>query len=278
MRTLSTVEKAIDVLHLLAKHRSGLSVKEVAQHLGVQRSTAHQFLASLKKKELLEQHPVTRHYVVGARLLSLGMAYARNLNLQDRVQPILKKLRDQAGETVLLLMRSGDKLVYVAQVESLHFHRSIVLIGDYIPLHFGASGAVVLAHLPDAEAEESITRLRLNTLDWRDSKGRWDPLTLLNDGFRQKLAKVRKQGYCASFEQLFKSVNAIAAPVFDLHDHAAGCVSIVGPSERFTQEVVKSQIRPLLETAQEVSSAFGSGLVWDERGMWSHREAIARTE
>lgn len=277
MRTLSTVEKAIDVLHLLAKHRSGLGVKEVAQHLGVQRSTAHQFLASLKKKELLEQHPITRHYMLGAHLLSLGMAYVRNLNLYDKVLPILTKLRDQAGETVLLCMRSGEKLIYVAQVESLHFHRSIVLIGDHIPLHFGASGAVVLAHLPEAEAEESIAGLRLSTLDWRDGQGRRDPLTLLDDGFRRTLAKVRKQGYCTSFEQIFKSVHAIAAPVFDAHDHAAGCVTIVGPSERFTQKVVRSQIRPLLETAQEVSSAFGAALVWDARGMWTHREAMTRT-
>lgn len=252
MRTLSTVEKAVDVLLVLAANQAGLGVTEIGARLAMKKSTAHQFLASLRKKELIDQDPVTRQYRLSPRLLRFGMAYLQHMDLPNRVLPFLRKLRDETGETVILNMRAGNTLIHVAQVEGTQPVRRVVDIGGFQPLQYGAPGKAVLAFLPEAEVAEILSQA---------DNGLPLPFPGLTAGAtpvnREELPQVRRDGYAVSCEQLIKGVHAMAAPVFNSFEEVFGCVTISGPGDRFTLPLMKSRLQPLLQAAQGISRAFG---------------------
>ena len=260
MRTLSTVEKAIDVLFALAGNQAGLGVTEIGTRLALKKSTAHQFLASLRKKELIEQDPTTRQYRLSPRVLRLSMAYLNHLDLPHRVLPFLRKLQEKSGETVILNMRGGKMLIHVAQVEGKHAVRRVVEIGGFQPLEYGAPATAVLAFLPESEAAE-ILKTADKGANSSGSKAASGPGKVTKEALR----RVRQEGYAMSFGKVIKGVHAMAVPVFDSDDSAVGCVTISGPADRFTLPIMRRQIQPLLEAANRVSLAFGSARVLGRR-------------
>jgi len=252
MRTLSTVEKALDVLFLLSGNQAGLGVTEVGARLGLKKSSAHQFLASLRKKEMVEQDPITRRYRLSPHVLRLSMAYLQHLDVSNRVLPSLRKLRDKVGETVILNTRAGNTLIHAAQVEGIHGVRRVVEIGGYQPLQYGAPAKAVLAFLPEAEVKEIVRKNKNAASSFPNA------VPPSGKQWREELVRVRQKGYAMSFGQVIPGVHAMAAPVFDSQERVFGCVTISGPGDRFTRTAMKRHVRPLLEAAREISLAFGS--------------------
>jgi DNA-binding IclR family transcriptional regulator len=103
------------------------------------------------------------------------------------------------------------------------------LIGERSPLAVGASGRVILAHLPDAE-HGSASQL--------DSS---------------LLARIRERGYDMSFGENHRGINGIAGPLLTADGEALGSVTIAGPSTRMTQAAMKRLAGTLLDTCRELS-------------------------
>lgn len=254
MRSLSTVEKAIDALFLLSEHPAGLGVTEIGQHLSLKTSSAHQFLVSLRKKGLVEQDALTRRYRIGPQMLRLCRSYFRQLDV-NLIFPFLRDLRDKCGETVIFNIRSGNQIIRVAKAEGVHAVRRVIEIGDHQPLYLGSTGKAIMAYLPEAELEEVIKGFS-EIMDLTHSE--FPKMPLFDSKWRQELAKVRQQGYAASFGELYEGVHAMSAPVFNSSNHVTGCVTISGPGGRFNRRTMKAQVQPLLQSAYQISSTFGS--------------------
>lgn len=256
MRSLSTVKKAIDVLFAVAEEESGVGVTQIARRLQFKKSTVHQVLVSLREKGLLEQDPLSKVYRLGPRTVLLGKAYFQRLQLTHNVLPILAKLRDVSRETVVLNMRSGNAVIIVAQVESPHQVRRVAEIGASIPLYEGSAGKVVLAFL--SEPERTVV-LR----DFQQEMTTLAPkhLSEIIRDLNKELDGIRKKGYAMNLAADERGAHFMSAPIFDSFDQVIGCISISGPSNRFTELMMRKQIQPILECANEISQTYGSSIV-----------------
>ena len=239
----STADRALDVLALFDEDTLMLSGQEVADRLGVARSTAYRYLQSLVAARFLEEQPRIG-FRLGPRVFELARLARRGLGLSEIALPVMRELSDRTGHTVLLTKRSGTAVVCVERVSA----RSPVQLsydrGQVLPVNAGASALALLAWAPEAEVHElaaaGLPRLTEQTVT---------DITSLDT----RLATIREQGYAVSRGELDPDVLGIAAPVLDHRGRVAAAVSLTSLSHRTTDAEVPTLARAVMDAATRIS-------------------------
>jgi DNA-binding IclR family transcriptional regulator len=149
-----TLARGLAALQLVATSRTGLTVQEVANHIGVHRTIAHRLLTTLAQFRLLAKGEDGR-YRSASGLAVLGAAFDNNV--RQLSMPTLRALADDLGTTVSLLVAEGDQQVAIAVVVpsrvsyQLSFHE-----GSHYPLDRGAAGIALLASMPARPGERDL--------------------------------------------------------------------------------------------------------------------------
>src|SRR6201995_501839 len=139
---IQSVNRAISVLELLAKQgRAGIT--EIADELGVHKSTASRLVSVRENRGLVEQLGERGKYVLGFGIARLAAAGTRRLDLTKLSQPVCEELARQLGEPVTVAVPPGPVL-----------HRDRV--GQRTPLHATSSGRELLAHVAEAERDHLL--------------------------------------------------------------------------------------------------------------------------
>src|SRR6201988_3787374 len=138
-----TLARGLSVLQVIADSGVGLTVQEVADHVGVHRTIAYRLLGTLSQFRFVAKGEDGR-YRPAAGLAVLGASFDRNV--RQLSLPTLRALADDLGTTVSLLVAEGDQQVAVAVIVPSHvayqlsFHE-----GSRYPLNRGAAGIALLA-------------------------------------------------------------------------------------------------------------------------------------
>jgi DNA-binding IclR family transcriptional regulator len=109
---LSSVDHALELL-LLFRTKPALRVAEVAEQLGVARSTAHRLLGMLVHRQFAVQDPATRAYRPGPRLMEIGLAAVGALDVRVRMRPHLSEIAahaTSAGKAMLAVLTTDEVL------------------------------------------------------------------------------------------------------------------------------------------------------------------------
>ena len=131
------------------KQRPSQTAEEIAQAIGVPRSSVYRFLLSLKGAGLVEQEPQSGRYTLGLKLLELGEIVHGRLDLERVAAPLIKELARRCGETVELIVPYDDHGMCIYAEESSSPLRLSPGRGQRLPLYIGASEQVLLAWLPE---------------------------------------------------------------------------------------------------------------------------------
>lgn len=243
-RGVQSVDRALDVLEVLADHRGTLGVTEVARAAGLPPGTTHRLLVALTQRGWVRQDP-GRRYGVGPAAMRLGDAAYRELAAV--AASALRAAVEATGETANLAVLEGDQMVYVAQSSSPHTLRIFAEVGRRVPLHSTAVGKVALSGLEPDRAHALLTG--------RERVAR-TPHTLTDaEDLRRELDVVREQGFALDDEEQELGVRCVAVPV-----EVAGvrlALSVSGPTERMTAEVARAAVPTLQKIALDLA---GSGL------------------
>ena len=140
---VGVLDKAVVLLDALGVSPTSVSLGQLAASTGIHRATAHRLLTSLHIHGLVRVDEQSR-WSLGTRLVALGARASLGLPLQDVAGHSLALLRDETEESVQLYVRHGDSRVCVASLESTHGLRTIVALGETLPLSKGSAGAVLL--------------------------------------------------------------------------------------------------------------------------------------
>lgn len=140
--TSQTLDRGLRVLALLAATPAGLTVTELADRTGVNRTVVHRLVATLELHALAIRDKSGRLHV-GPGVLAL----ARGLQplLRDRATPVLRRLAEELGMTAHLTVADGAEALAVAVVEPswTAFHVAY-RVGARHPLEQGAAGRAIL--------------------------------------------------------------------------------------------------------------------------------------
>src|ERR1700756_5682895 len=141
-----TLARGLSILQVVATSRVGLTVQEVADHVGVHRTIAYRLLSTLAQFRLVAKGDDGR-YRSAAGLAVLGASFDNNV--RQLSVPTLRRLADELGATVSLLVAEGDQQVAIAViVPSNVFYQLSFHEGSRYPLDRGAAGIALLASLP----------------------------------------------------------------------------------------------------------------------------------
>lgn len=246
-----TLERAFRILDLFTTDHAVWGVSEVSDVLGLPRSTVYRVLWALERHRYLWQDPGSKRFRLGSQALNLGWRALQSVELRRVAYPVMQRLFQATGETVLLTVLSEDRTqsVCVERIDSRHQLRLILEIGRRIPLHSGASSKVMLAYLPPEQvtriiAAHGLPAVNRNTIT--------DPVRL-----REHLREIRRQGYALSFEETNEGAAGVAAPIFDQRGEIAGGIGIAGPMARFSPQSLPGLISLVCEHAGEVTRLLG---------------------
>jgi IclR family acetate operon transcriptional repressor len=247
------VERAISLLELLAESGRGTSLTDLSARAGLNISTCHHLLATLMKAGYVAQVPGRRTYALGARVLHLGQAFMRQVDLPRRAQPVLDRLNAATGEAVHLAVLQGDQVVTVAKSEARQAVRvDTAVIGMAEAPHATATGKAMLAWLP----EDQMRRiLAVNGMPRFTVKTVTDPAVLI-----EEMRHVRRNGFSMDREEYQPGVVCIGAAVRDHSGAVIGALSASAPAFRASDEHLARMRAAVGEAARELSAEFGAAL------------------
>ena len=147
---LHSVDHALQLL-LLFRDKPSVRVSEVADRLGVARSTAHRLLGMLVHRQFAVQDPTTRAYRPGPRLVEVGLAAVGALDVRARMRPYLAEIAAATGETVSLLVMEGDTVQFIDSIESQRTVRVGSRFDARMLAHATSAGKAMLAALTTEE-------------------------------------------------------------------------------------------------------------------------------
>jgi DNA-binding IclR family transcriptional regulator len=110
---LQVVARVAQLLRLLGE-TGGIDMVSAAQELGVGKSTAHRYLASMENHGLLQRRGRNR-YEFGTLLAELGTMALSRLGVVNLARPIMERVGNRVRHTVVLSIWNGQSPV-VAQV------------------------------------------------------------------------------------------------------------------------------------------------------------------
>ncbi|HHT70689.1 MAG TPA: IclR family transcriptional regulator, partial [Firmicutes bacterium] len=235
---LQSVDRALSILQLLAEESSdGLALTEISRRLGLNQSTCHHLLSTLRVRRFVSQDEESRRYRLGIKAVEVGQAAMQQVDLVRVALPQMEELMASVQENVNLVVLDNDSVVYVAQVPCDRTVRMFTRIGERAPLHCTGVGKVLLAGLPKEERSDLIDRLELP---------RFTAATICDgDLLKQELEQVATRGYAMDREEREEDVTCIAAPLRDYSGEVVAGVSISAPSSRL-DEAQQQELLPYL--------------------------------
>lgn len=247
---MQSVDRALAVLLLLAEGGgSGLPLAEISRRLGLNQSTCHHLLATLKARRFVDQDPATRRYRLGIKAVEVGQAAVQQVDLARVALPHMEELMRVARENVNLVILEDDSAVYVAQVPCDRTVRMFTRIGERAPLHCTGVGKVLLAYLPPEERAALLARTGLP---------RFTPATICDVGtLEQELEETAARGYALDREERERDVACLAAPVRDYSGAVVAALSLSAPASRLSPARQEELLPYLLATAGAISRDLG---------------------
>ncbi|MFF0447533.1 IclR family transcriptional regulator [Streptomyces sp. NPDC004609] len=246
---VQSVDRAVSVLESLARHGEA-GVTEIAEELGVHKSTAFRLLGALENRGLVAQSRERGKYRLGAGMLRLAGAAAGRLDISQEGLPLCRDLADEVGETVNIAILDDDAAVNVTQARGAAAVATYNWLGRRTPLHATSSGKVLLAHAPAAVGK----RLLAAGLERFTEHTVTSPAVL-----DAQLGACAEQGYAVVVEELERGLNAVAAPVRSYDGTVIGALSVSGPAYRLGEELLPALAKRTMAAADELSRRMGHG-------------------
>src|ERR1017187_1124230 len=243
---IQVLDRTVAVLDTLAKNgEPGLTVVEVAEAIGVAKSTAHRLLRGLAQWRFVFRQPVNDRYVLGVKLFQLGSLAAPQNHLRGRARRYLERLARETGETIHLAVLNDGQVLHLDKIESQRRLRIGIVLGSYSQASTTALGKALLACLPENRLREII---RMRGLPSRTSNS----ITTIAE-LEEELRRVRECGYALDNEEDGEGLKCVAAPVRSISGEVIAALSVAGPSLRMTDERVALLVKLVVETARGLS-------------------------
>ena len=243
--TIQVLERAMQLLDVLARQSEPVPLKDLAAATGLHTSTTHRILNDLVIGRYVERVD-SGLYQLGMRLLELGSLVKGRLNVREAALEPMRELHKITGQTVNLSLRQGDEIVYIERAWSERSGMQVVrAIGGHAPLHLTSTGKLFLSVSDPRQVKAYIMRTGLAGTT-RNSITQADQL-------ERELNLVRRHGYSRDNEELELGVRCIAAGVYDDTGKLEAGLSISAPTDRMRDEWISL----LLQTAAKISEALG---------------------
>jgi DNA-binding IclR family transcriptional regulator len=242
---LLVLRKITAILDAFSLARPELSLADIRAVTGVPHSTVQRLVANMVQEGILDRHG--DKFRVGVRMAHWAAPATQGLDFLELLTPVLRRLRDELGETACIFRESQGKRVCIALAETRRMLRRVVQVGEIMPLHVGAAGRVLMAWTPDVA--EQIYQSGLHSLT--------DQTITDAASLEAAVAKTRADGFAITTGERVSGASGISAPIFGPQGELYGALTVMGPAMRMPYDVCASWVEPVLAAAEEATRVIG---------------------
>lgn len=244
---VQSVERAITVMEFLS-HQGWSGVTEVANEIGIHKSTAYRLLATLKDRGMVEQDSSTEKYRLGFGVVLLASTVTADLDVVRYAKPVCERLSEETEETVTLTALEGDQAVVIHQTLPTSSMMNVDWSGWHTPLHTTAAGKVLLAHLPEHQ-RQTILKRPLESFT--------EHTVISPEILREQMSGIRDAGYGYTIEELEVGMNAAGAPIHTADGEVVAAVGVSGPAFRLPADSIHALGEQVVKAAEDISQRLG---------------------
>ncbi|MDR6206635.1 DNA-binding IclR family transcriptional regulator [Paraburkholderia graminis] len=220
---VAALDRAFAILGVFQPGERALSLAEIARRTGFYKSTILRLLSSLERGGFIRR--LDGNYSIGPEPLRLAQIFQESFHIREVIEPVLRQLSDDSGETSSFYVRQGEYRVVLHRVEPPRSVRVSIREGERFPIDRGASGKILIAFSKPSRATHDAVRERL----WALSYGERDPDTA-----------------------------AVSVPVFGPNSELAGALTLSGPKDRLgASDKMRGACNLLLTSAARATAALG---------------------
>jgi len=219
---VQVIARAAAILRALEDEPLGLSLGQIAQRVGLARSTVQRIVAALETERLLIAASPMGRVRLGPTILRLAASVRSDFVSMAR--PFLMQLSAELRETVDLATVKRDHIVFIDQVTGPQRLRTVSAVGESFPLYCTANGKAYLAQLDDAAIEKLLGK---------SYEGRTPNTLRTLSALVTELKTVRKTGVAFDREEHTIGISAAGVALQDTLGNTVA-ISVPVPTSRFT--------------------------------------------
>jgi IclR family transcriptional regulator, pca regulon regulatory protein len=252
-RFSQSLERGLAILGCFTPERPLLGIAELADQLGMTRSTTHRYVITLVALGYMEQG-AARKYRLGLRVTDLGMSALNATGLREHSRPYLEELRERSSYTVNLAILDGPEVLYVERARSFRRHQSRIDLdlapGSRLPAYCTAMGKLLLAFLAEDEqigliSEMTLTRRGPNSITSKKA-------------LMLELEEIREEGVAVNDQELAAGLHSIAVPVRAGSRGVIAAVNMAAHTSMISLPELVEYLSPhLIATADRISARLG---------------------
>ncbi|MFS1422825.1 IclR family transcriptional regulator [Shewanella sp. 10N.286.48.B5] len=242
------LEKGLDILELLSKDLTPLSVTTIAEKLSRSNAEIYRMILVLEQRNYIEKDIESEGYKVTRKLLQLGTEQEPIKDILEFSQPIMRQLAEKTAMSCHIAVQSQEQIVVISRVETPSNLSYSVRVGYRRPIVYAASGRILFTYQNASKKEQMLTMLRQHHEE-KDI-----------NSFLTECKKVAKQGCLSAPSAFVTGVTDLSCPILD-GENAVASLSVPFIN-RIPEEVgIDDVLKELKKAAAEISEAVTYGFV-----------------
>ena len=222
-----SASRVLTLLKLVGNHHpQGVRLKDLIAETGQDRSTVHRLLACLVDEGFLERATPTKSYRLGMEAMQLGLISGSMISVVDRFKPVMQRIARQSGDTVYLIVRSGDHALCLHREQGPYPIKAFVIEpGSRRLLGVSSVGMSILSSLPEAEVQAHFQR----------HAAEYERLRMSDDKLMRAVRETRRNGYSEAHDFRQDETNGVGCSFRFARNSYAG-ISIAAIHSRMQTE------------------------------------------
>ncbi len=233
---VAALERGLTIIQAFDAEHAEMTLTEVANATGLAPATARRCLLTLQRLGYIGTNG--RRFLLRPRVLTLGAAFLRSMNLETIAQPYLQDIVDRVGDGSSLAVLEGGDILYLVHIATKRMIRLTVSVGTRYPAYATSLGRIQLAYLDECALDRYLATTHFVALTEHTVT---DPVRL-----RAILAEARANGFAAIRDELDYGITSVAVPIVDAREGVIAAINCSAHSGRMSKEELVETRLPLL--------------------------------
>lgn len=231
MSTIRSVDRAFEILQIVAQHPKGIGVNAIAAQMDLAKSTVSRLLSTMQNREVVER-TIDKRYRIGAEPMRWLRYQPATTTLPALARPILQEIAAETGEAAAICVQSGREVIYLDNVQSKQEIQVRDWTNEKLPLHVVSPGKVLLAFADDAFIDTYL----------QEPLASVTPQTIIDPHLlREQLKTIRQEGYAVTIEEFAPEVIGLSVPLTNAGGRVVAALGVYGPKFRLGTATVQQK-------------------------------------
>ncbi|WP_312966754.1 IclR family transcriptional regulator [Acinetobacter gerneri] len=244
---VQSLEVGLSVLDALIAHNTPMMLKELAASLAMHPAKVHRYVVSLVRMDYAKQLDDGR-YALGDQAWRLGLSFVQRTNSIQAAQPMIYDLHRKIDCGLQISKWTSQGPLIIQWIEPNQPVSVITRVGSVMPLLNSATGRAFSAFMP-----ENVVKTLLEQ-EWQQKQNSgmdvyphdWDEFQVLKQDILQ-------HGLATVSGDMLAGVNAICAPIFNIHGEVEFCIAALGSQTHLPIDYQHERVLALQGTAMAIT-------------------------